>query len=395
MIRSQISCIRAWSLAIPLRQKFAHAARERRCADPIVVQIELADGTCGYGETLPRDYVTGESRESVLEAIRSPFLDELLTYRPTSFPDALEQIAELPTCDDLGRGIMAARAGVELALLDAYSRHFGRPVAEIAGWMGVPGFGPPGSIQTVRYSGVLSGDDLSRLRGSIRKMRWYGLRDFKLKVGYPDDVERVRVAANALGGSPGGKTTLRLDANGAWSLERAVEVLNALKDIPVACVEQPLSKGNYEQLPMLKNAVAVSIMHDESLVTPADAECLIELDVADAFNIRLSKNGGYIPAMQLVQLARKHGVAYQLGCMVGETSILSAAGRRFLECVPAVRFAEGSYGRFLLSGDVTGRVVQFGCGGRVKPLSGLGWGVDVAEQALRRFAVCEPLELPL
>ena len=73
MIRSQISCIRAWSLAIPLRQKFAHAARERRCADPIVVQIELADGTCGYGETLPRDYVTGESRESVLEAITFVF----------------------------------------------------------------------------------------------------------------------------------------------------------------------------------------------------------------------------------------------------------------------------------------------------------------------------------
>ena len=395
MIRSQISCVRAWPLAIPLRRQFAHAAHARQCADPIVVQIELADGTCGYGETLPRDYVTGETAESVLQAIQSTFLKELLVFRPEVFPQAMEQIAALPTFDEVGRVMTAARAGVELALLDAYSRHFLRPISDVVGWLGVPGFGPPGSIASVRYSGVLSGDAPKRLRGSVRKMRWFSLRDFKLKVGYPDDVDRVRVVADALGRSLGRTTTLRLDANGAWSLDRAVDVLKDLADVPIACVEQPLSKGNDQELTVLRQMVDCPIMHDESLVTQADAERLIELGVADLFNIRLSKNGGFLSSLQLVQLARKHDVAYQLGCMVSETSILSAAGRRFLECVPGIRFAEGSYGRFLMSGDVTKRTVQFGCGGRVRPLPGLGWGVDVVTQALERYAICDPLELPL
>ena len=395
MIRSQISCVRAWPLAIPLRRKFAHAAHARQCADPIVVQIELADGTCGYGETLPRDYVTGETTESVLRAIKSPFLSELLIFRPECFPEALEQIAALPTCDDAGKVMTAARAGIELALLDAYSKHFGRPVSDVVGWLGVPGFGPPGSIESVRYSGVLSDDDPKRLRSSVRKMRWLGLCDFKLKVGYPDDVDRVRIVADALGRSLGRTTTLRLDANGAWSLDRAVEVLKDLADVPIACIEQPLSRDNDRELMVLKQMIECPVMHDESLVTQADAERLIELGVADLINIRLSKNGGFLSSLQIAQLARKHNVAYQLGCMVGETSILSAAGRRFLEYVPGVRFAEGSYGRFLMRGDVTERMVQFGCGGRVKPLPGLGWGVDVQLQAVERYAVCEPLELPL
>jgi L-Ala-D/L-Glu epimerase len=72
--------------------------------------------------------------------------------------------------------------------------------------------------------------------------------------------------------------------------------------------------------------------------------------------------------------------------MVGETSILSAAGRRFLENVPGVRFAEGSYGRFLLTGDIVRRPVQFGCRGKGKPLPGLGWGIEVQPERLRAYA---------
>ena len=81
--------------------------------------------------------------------------------------------------------------------------------------------------------------------------------------------------------------------------------------------------------------------------------------------------------------------------MVGETSILSAAGRRFLEVVPDVAFAEGSYGKFLLTDDVVSSPVGFGFGGKIKPLAGLGWGVDVLPNALKRLAGLPTIDLPL
>lgn len=390
-----IARLRLFPLSIPLRRPFHHAAHARTEADPLVVEVELGDGTLGYGETLPRPYVSGETLASVIATIHGPLAEDLVTFAPTRFAEALERIDGLPMVDATGAVMTAARAGVELALLDAYSRSFERPISDTVGWLGLPGFGPPGSVRQVCYSGVVSGQEVSSIPLSVKKMRWFGLRDFKLKVGFPDDVERVRTAARALGDLLKGNLTLRLDANGGWTLDEAITCMRALAEWPISCVEQPFDRLRDSELPVLKEAVNVRIMHDESLLTVSDAERLHSLSVADAFNIRLGKNGGFLGSLRLVEFARRHGIRYQLGCLVGETSILSAAGRRFLENVPGVWFAEGSYGRFLLRGDVVSRPVQFGCGGVVRPLPGLGWGIEVRPDLLERYVVDRPLAIPL
>jgi len=361
----------------------------------VVVEVELADGTVGYGETLARPYVTGETPEGVLETIRTVMPEYLVQLRPSSFPEALEGIDPLPSVTDAGVPITAARAAVELALLDAYSRHFQRPISEAAGWLDVPGLGPPGSLRTVRYSGVLSGRDVGRLARRVRMMRWYGLRDLKLKVGYDNDLTRVETVVRTLGRSLGHSTTLRLDANGAWTFEQAARQLGAMSSHLIACVEQPLARSDDERLAELKRSVGIDIMPDESLVTLDDAQRLVELGGIDRLNIRISKNGGLLPALRLAHFARRHELGCQLGCMVGETSILSAAGRRFLENVAGVCFAEGSYGRFLLTGDVVRRPVQFGCGGKPVALAGFGWGIDVQSDRLRQYALAAPTEVRL
>ncbi|MFQ5412326.1 MAG: muconate cycloisomerase, partial [Phycisphaerae bacterium] len=128
-----ISRVSIHALAIPMRRKFAHAAAERVCAEPIVIRIELADRTIGTGETHPRPYVTGESYEDVLRTIRELFAPILVDLRPANFGEAIEAAAELPLVDADGRTVTAARAAVELALLDGYSRAFGRSLESIAG----------------------------------------------------------------------------------------------------------------------------------------------------------------------------------------------------------------------------------------------------------------------
>lgn len=392
--RSQVIRLRIFPLAIPLRKAFSHAAHVRRQADPIVVEVELADHTLGYGETLAREYVTGETTDRVIATIKTVLHEKLLALRPTCFAEALEVIDALPFHDGQGRLISAARAAVETALLDAYCRHFEKDMAEAVGWLGLAGMGRPGSLKHVRYSGVLSGGDDRSVRGSVRKMAWFGLRDFKLKVGYPDDVMRIRAVDRGLKGRLGSKATLRLDANGAWSIERAAEVRAAVPDVPIVCVEQPMGPDADESLAEFKERTGLAVMPDESLLTLDDGRRLIEQGV-DWFNVRIAKNGGFLPSVRLAHLAGRHGLGCQLGCMVGETSILSAIGRRFLECVPGIRFAEGSYGRFLLKGDVVERQVRFGYGGKGKPLPGFGWGVNVREDLLRQYAVIDGIDLPL
>lgn len=378
-------------LAVPMRLKFEHASASRSVADPVIVQAIAATpfAHCvGWGETLARPYVSGETPATVLRDIREIFVPLLAEFRPTSWVEALEFIDALPFMDG-DRIVTAARAAVELALLDLCGHVFRRRAADVAGWMGLGGFGLPGCIQNASYSGVVVGKSRTKLQWLLRVQRMYGLRDFKIKVATPGWEERLewtyRILRPALESE---SATLRADANGGWTLTEALEHIPTLKLYGARALEQPLSDQLDHQLPKLR-AVAIDLIADESMVTEHDARRLIEDGAIRVLNIRLAKNGGLMPALRLAKLALQSGLDVQLGCLVGETSILSAAGIAFLECCPSVRFVEGSFGKLLLRADVTRHSIRFRYGGRIRPRRGFGLGVDVDETRVRKLALEE------
>lgn len=380
-------------LAVPMRLKFEHAAASRSVADPVVVQAIGATPYAhfvGWGETLARPYVSGETPETVLRDIRELFVPLLSGFHPTNWAEALEFIDALPTLDG-DRIITAARAAIELALLDLSGRVFQRRLSDVAGWMGLGGFGAPGCIGTAGYSGVVVGKSKAKLQWLLRVQRWYGLRDFKIKVATPGWEQRLEWAYRILRPAiESGRATLRADANGAWTFEEAVEHIPTLRLYGVCALEQPLSDQHDHLLPALRRAAPIDLIADESMVTIEDAARLIDDGAAQVLNIRIAKNGGLMPALRLAKLALQNGIDVQLGCLVGETSILSAAGIAFLECCPNARFVEGSFGRLLLRVDVTRRPIRFGRGGRINPRTGYGLGLSVDESLVAKLTV--PIE---
>jgi L-alanine-DL-glutamate epimerase-like enolase superfamily enzyme len=393
---SQVVAIQVWPLQVPLRRPFRHATAERAEADPLVVEVELANGTIGFGETLPRPYVTGETAATVQAALRGVLLQALVDARPESMSEALDLAESLPWKDRDGQGCPAARAALELALLDAYSRFFQRDIVQMAGWFGVAGFGPPGSSRRVRYGLVLGSDEPRKLRQQIRLARLCGIRDFKLKMGDADagrDRARLDAVMGILSaGLRSRKVTLRMDANGAWQPDAAAGVLAGLKGLPIAAVEQPTPRGTEETWRQIHDLCGLPIMADESLVTMQDAERLAQGRAVQALNVRISKNGGLTAAVRLAELARRYNLALMVGCMVGETAILSAAQVRLLQIVDNAAFAEGCYGRLLLRDDV-GKRVQFGYGGRVPKVASRGLGMHVDRDRLASLCPEGPTRL--
>jgi len=392
-----IASISVYHLQIPLKHRVEHAASVRTAADPVVVRIELQNGDLGYGESLPRPYVTGEDHDSVDTAVRDVFVPLLMDCRPQSFSEALVVIESLPLADDAGRQIPTARATVELALLDVYSRCFERPIGlDVVNWLEVPEFGPPGCINHVRCSGVIATKDPQQAVSTLRKMRCYGLRNFKLKVGSEGQDDLLTAVTDMLGPAIlKGRASLRLDANGAWSLDDAIEHLSRWSDLNISHIEQPLARGDEQNLPNLKAHTQWQIIHDESLATLKDAQRLFDLGVADCFNIRMGKCGGFIPSLKLVRFCRQNHIDYMLGCLVGQTSILSAVERCFLSCVPGAAFVESNFGSFLLADDIARPKLRFRYGGKLKPLTGFGWSITVDEDKLAEFCEEDPLRLNL
>lgn len=389
--------IRIAPLAIPMRLRFEHAAAARAVADPVIVELAAEtpmQGVSGFGETLARPYVTGETAVTVAADIAAVFAPLLSQFHVESFAEAVEFAGALPL-EHEGRCIHAARAAVELALLDLAGVSFDRAAADAATYLDLPGIGPPGCRREARYSGVVVGRKPLKRSLLLGVQRWAGLRDFKIKVAVDGWEDALRRTSRILGPAIArGSATLRADANGGWDAGAALAAIPLLRDCGVSALEQPLPRELDAELPRLVAAGCPDLIADESLLTEADAVRLIDLGVR-VLNLRIAKNGGLLPAWRLAHRARSRGVDVQLGCLVGETSILTAAGIAFLGACPPARFVEGAFGRWLLKGDVIRRPITFGLGGRVPTLPPEGLGIEVDRALLLRFAAEQTTSIAL
>jgi muconate cycloisomerase len=180
-----------------------------------------------------------------------------------------------------------------------------------------------------------------------------------------------------------------MDANEAWSPAEAAERIAALEPFGISSVEQPLQHEDFAALPELRRRIRTPIMLDESLCGIMDARRAVDLGACDLFNLRLSKCGGFLPSLALARFGKRRGLGYQLGCQVGETAILSAAGRHFAASVGGIRFVEGSFDRHLVRESLGTADITFGRGGWAPALTGPGLGIRVDAAALARVTIRE------
>ena len=377
----------AYQIRIPLRRRIRHATHTRTETDNLLVRCVLEDGSEGFGEGVPRDYVTGETIDSAFELLRR---SDLAGQREDcrDFEQAVAwaerlRLAAVPG-DERGCEGNAARCAIELAVLDAYGRHFGRSLSDVVRLL-APEIHQPQN--RVRYSGAITTARNFKTLTAALVFRIYRFRQVKIKVGMEGYDDRRRLGMMRRWG--GRKIDIRLDANEAWTPANVVERIRALEPFGISAVEQPLAHADAAVLRDVRRQVRTPIMLDESLCSRFDAERAVERQICDLFNIRLSKCGGFIPSLRLAQFAKQHGLGCQLGCQVGDTAVLSAAGRHFAASVAGLRYLEGSYDRHLVREALSTKDLTFGWGGWAKALPGPGLGITLDPQARQRVTVRE------
>jgi muconate cycloisomerase len=339
--------IHLYLLQIQLCMPIKHYLAERTHSENLVVKVVTDSGVVGFGEGIARQYVTGEVMESSLRFLQDHLIPELNGFHPSEPPDLIEALAELLSEDNRAQA-PAACCALELAILDAAGKTWSQSVAQMLG----------GGDQPLIYSAVIpmmSYPSFHRLLHLIRDM----------EMSFVD---------------------LRVDANGAWSSEEAGKRIAAMMAYGISAVEQPVPKEDILGLKRVSEQVEIPVIVDESLCLERDAKKLVSLDACQVFNLRLSKCGGILAANRLYEIGRKKAIAAQLGCQVGETGILSAAGRQ-LAATRKLLYLEGSYSSYLLKDDIVNEPVEFGPGGVAQPLAGHGLGVSVNEETLQRLTV--------
>ena len=383
----RIRKLTAWHVCLPLKRPFSHASHVRQASENVLVECVLHSGTTGWGEGVPREYVTGETPRTCFDQLAETCLEEQLSGEFDSWKDVITICERFqPAQTDKNprdSGSNALKCAVELSILDAFAQEIGVPVSQLVNHF-PPAQSLRAKINEVRYSTVIGFG--RRLRNKALKMRVYGFRHCKVKVGAgDDDVSRLRTIRRWIGPD----VDLRIDANEAWLPDELPGRLEPLEQFKIRSVEQPCPHGMLTELASRKSQLALPIMLDESVTSLGDGKRAIELGACDSFNIRLSKCGGYLASLRLAALAQHAGLGYQLGCHPGESGILSAAGRHWASSVGGIQYVEGSYDRHLFRQLLTHEDLTFGYGGRAPALTGPGLGVTVNPQVLRDVAIRE------
>ena len=359
-------------IAIPFRFGFRHALAAREVGDGVLLCVRDARGRRGWGECTPREYVSGETSETVLGALgrRVP---QLLARRFESFEELTAELAHQAV--GLPRDEHAAFCALELAWLDLGGQVFGRSAGE-----------PLGPLRTrrVTYSGVVSASGKEEATKTCEGMKALGVTRVKVKVGAEREADlEVLGAVRAVLGET---ARLRVDANAAWDARTALERLHDFEIFRLEGCEQPCAADDWDGMAWLTARSPVPVIADESLVSLDDARRLAELRACHVFNVRISKCGGLLGAARVRDLGREHGIDTMLGAHVGETAILAAAGRHFAARSSGLRFAEGSYGKLLLQADVSD-ALDLGPGGIGAALQGDGLGLDVDLERVAQYLV--------
>lgn len=369
---------------IPFKVEFSHATKTRSAVDGIVFEVTTDSGVTGYGEALPRRYVTGESNQSVLSRMKNIVVPDLLQKKFDSFDVLIEWLRTFHLrYSDLGAKELNVKALVELALLDAFGRTRNRPLIELFG----------GSrCNTLEYTGTVTAGNKRDIEAYLQAYERIGFRQFKLKVGlhWQEDQENVQHVRKKFGRD----AKIRIDANAAWDLKTARRRLEVLADLGVQCCEQPLPAASRQDYPELLQKIdkGMNICVDESLCSQEDAQWLAENKGAHIFNLRVSKNGGISNTLEIAKIAKKAGIACQLGAQVGETSILTRAGQVVAEHLGDLVFHEGAFGTMLLDYDLTRKPVMFSQNGlfdcsTLRDRTGLG--VDISKPHLEKMTRCK------
>ncbi len=345
--------IEVMPLRVPLKLTFRHAGAARSEGKSIWVRAER-NGIEGFGEGCPRDYVAGDDLESSIRWIRENFSNGEVRF--DTFDDVRNWTEKNSTLIDL---YPSAWCAMEMALLDLFSREENCAVETL--------LGIDGSLRQGRYTAILGDDKEWEFTTFVDQYIVLGFTDFKIKLhgDLQEDLAKLAILEELCHQHGVTDLRIRLDANNLWSgrPEEAITHLVALNETTenLFAVEEPVGPRAVEDISRVSLAVGLPVILDESLCTLDDLSLFTNLPGKFIANIKLSKTGGLIRALGMIEVLKKEGWPIIMGCHVGETSVLTRAALSSANAAGAALIAqEGAFGDYLVVREPVSPSLKFG-----------------------------------
>ena len=277
-----------------LRAPFVSASRTIDSRGLLLLSLQGEDAVTGFGEAAPLGIAVGDVRAAI-EDCRSVLSESDGSQRE----DLLAECARLAV-------LPQALAAIDLALWDLAGKRAGRPVWQLLN-------APIGSA--IEVNATIAAEDRAGAAAQAGAARAAGFGCVKVKVGLGDDAGRL-AAVRAVTGSG---MAIRIDANGAWTVDEAIASLRVLEPVGLECCEEPVS--GLDALAEVSAQTSVPISLDESTALPG----AFDRRVCDAVCLKVSRCGGITGTLETARRARAVGYELYLASMLDGPLGIAAA----------------------------------------------------------------------
>jgi o-succinylbenzoate synthase len=343
----KLASVEAIPYALPFRQPYVTARGALTRREMVLLRLRGEDGLVGLGEAVPLSLRGGTSIADVVRELEAVAEGDIDT-------DSVAANAA---------GLSApARCAVTTALDDLLRQAAGNPSGSEA-------------PRYARCNATLVAGEPAAVAADAERWAAAGFSTFKLKLGAGDDIGQVRAVRAAI--DP--MARIRIDANGAWSVEEARRVLEAIEPFDVELVEQPVA--SLEEMAQLAADTPIPLAADESVATRAEAEEARELGACTVVGVKLSKVGGWREAEAIKEVMPTY-LSSALDGPVGIAAAVELASQSEVHMPFDEPLAHGLATQRLFASTIAAVECQL-FDDMLQMPRGPGLGVEIDEQALQ------------
>jgi o-succinylbenzoate synthase len=367
----------AWlPFRLPYVAPFATAHGVDRAREGFLLRLTCEDGSEGLGEASPLPAFGGGTLPDALRKIGAlaPALAGL------TLPEADALLKEL----SLDRaGVSAVACALDTALLDLRAQAAGVPLAALLAED--PRITSEPALRThIPVNVTIGAPTIEGAQQAARHAVARGFRCIKLKVGIAGsrvaELERIAAVRDAIGPH----VELRLDANGAWSVEEAIAIIRAAEKWRLELVEQPVVAEDLTGMARVRAAVVTPIAADEAVGTLPQARAVVAAGAADALVVKPMMAGGLRPARAIVDLAYQSGLRVIVTTTI-DAGVAVAAAAHLAATLPDPPLACGLATGALLAGELIAKPLAIDESMMFLP-NAPGLGVALNQRQLARYA---------
>ncbi|WP_159517570.1 o-succinylbenzoate synthase [Sunxiuqinia indica] len=241
----------------------------------------------GIGECAPLPDLSKESPEQVEQLLKT------ICANPTNYINHPELLQDIPS----------VRFGLESAMLDLENggNQILFPSTFTSGEEGIP------------INGLIWMGDYTFMQQQIREKSEAGFQCIKLKIG-AINFERELSLLQSLKYLKGRQDiTIRVDANGAFQPEKALDKLNELAQFDLHSIEQPIAAGQWEEMAKLCDETPIPIALDEELIginSRDKKEALLDIIRPQFLVLKPSLHGGIAGCDEWINLANERSIGW-------------------------------------------------------------------------------------